>query len=799
MSLGLTESELWVRAGWTMIHYLWVGTLLGLGAVACKWALKSAVPHVRYLAALAWLATLAISPIAIAVWVGPAKTAVEEQRPSEAFVLVASDDATTGVLPGSSVQDSQARGSGSVAATLPWGRVVAVLPWIWLFGSPVVLAWSLAGLAGAERLRRLSSPTGDPKLEGLCRRLARSLKVSREISVRLSTGIASPVLAGILRPVILLPPALLSGLAPEQVEMLLLHELAHVRRWDNLVNFVQRTTESLLFFHPVVWLVSRWVRREREHCCDAMVLERAGDGVLYAETLLAVAQKGLSAKRLGVPGIVLVGSAVSPAVPGNLRSRIDRILRREDETMRVSRTLGALMPVVLFALVVLAGFLGIPTGGAELAQEADSAVAPQAAEESAETDAETETKDAAPPEDRPAQSEPRPQEAKPAPQGKVRWVNERNRAVWVNLGREEGVKRGTKLHVYGPGKKDAPVTEKKGVLVITRILGDHLAEARIEEESTSNPIIPGDRVRSPGAKRQTAKPGLDMIVVGTVGTDGMSASVGQEMNAMRTELQKVQQERDVLFQQVVKLTEELHKLTTERKKLQEETKAAEKRGIPDEDSRRFVPMDYDNDGNLDLYFDDGSDVLYRSKGDGTFAKLRRAGGDGIVLADSENDQVEISIGSDDGLSTGRQLEVYRREGAAGKYVGRIEVLLTQPDRSICRVLSDFLQRPIRKGDRVATELLRIGAAPHSESVDIDAHGQIRIAGKPVTLEELCKILSAAASQHAHVHLSVAAHPKVGHQRVVDLITECQQAGVEKFSFRVYPGTRDEGPPAAPER
>jgi beta-lactamase regulating signal transducer with metallopeptidase domain len=65
-----------------------------------------------------------------------------------------------------------------------------------------------------------------------------------------------------------LPPAALTGYSPDEIEMVLLHELAHVRRWDNLINLIQRIVESLLFFHPAVWLISSWVRRERESCCD---------------------------------------------------------------------------------------------------------------------------------------------------------------------------------------------------------------------------------------------------------------------------------------------------------------------------------------------------------------------------------------------------------------------------------------------------------------------------------------------------------------------------------------------------
>src|SRR5262245_64449986 len=111
--------------------------------------------------------------------------------------------------------------------------------------------------------------------------------------------------------------------------MVLLHELAHVRRWDNLVNLGQRLIESLLFFHPAVWLVSSWVRREREACCDAVVVGRTNRPHAYAEMLVALAAQ--------MPRSVLFHPAASSAMAaGPLRSRIRRILQVEDDPMLVS-------------------------------------------------------------------------------------------------------------------------------------------------------------------------------------------------------------------------------------------------------------------------------------------------------------------------------------------------------------------------------------------------------------------------------------------------------------------------------
>jgi thiol-disulfide isomerase/thioredoxin len=154
---------------------------------------------------------------------------------------------------------------------------------------------------------------------------------------------------------ILLPPAAITGWSPDEIEMVLLHELAHVRRWDNLVNLLQRCVESLLFFHPAVWLVSSWVRREREACCDAIVVHRTNRPHAYAELLVALAAQ--------MPRSVLFHPAASSAMAaGPLRRRIRRILQLDDDPMLIS---GKSFTVMLAGLLVAAtlAVLYLPTIG----------------------------------------------------------------------------------------------------------------------------------------------------------------------------------------------------------------------------------------------------------------------------------------------------------------------------------------------------------------------------------------------------------------------------------------------------
>src|SRR5262249_49355726 len=153
---------------------------------------------------------------------------------------------------------------------------------------PITFGWLAIGLAGAERLRRDAIAITDGELLRLCRQLTRELGIARDVGVAVCVRLAGPVLVGVVRPLLLLPAAAVPGWETEQLEMIFLHELAHVRRWDNLVNLVQRVVESTLFFHPAVWIVSDWARREREDCCDALVVARTGRPRAYAETLVAM-------------------------------------------------------------------------------------------------------------------------------------------------------------------------------------------------------------------------------------------------------------------------------------------------------------------------------------------------------------------------------------------------------------------------------------------------------------------------------------------------------------------------------
>ncbi|WP_435009096.1 M56 family metallopeptidase [Tundrisphaera lichenicola] len=337
------SSTVWMASGWTMIHLVWVGTLIGLMAAIARLTLRSARPEIRYAVALVALMLLIASPVALfaILYEPPAKIAGPSASvaPSRAVPVIRDAAGPSSRLAG---LPSLAEHRG-VAAPTRVEALVPYLPWLWMAGSLSTLALLATGLVGVDGLRRSSRPIHEGPIAALVDELAASLGIAQRVAVRVCDRIAAPVLVGIVKPMILLPPAALGGWGLDQVEMVLLHELAHLRRWDNLVNLAQRVVESLLFFHPATWWLSSWVRLERELCCDRLVVDRVGCPRAYAEMLVSLATPG---RRLR-PAMAMAD--------GPMLTRVRCILNLEDRSMKLSMPegLGVVGAIALVATLAL--------------------------------------------------------------------------------------------------------------------------------------------------------------------------------------------------------------------------------------------------------------------------------------------------------------------------------------------------------------------------------------------------------------------------------------------------------------
>ena len=349
MSLTLlTTSPVWTAVGWTMLHMVWVGAAVGLMAALVRRLLRSASPEMRYDIALTCLLLFSLAPGLLFIRIfephagtqlAMVRTAAEASGSAASFT---SSDRSGKERLEPSIQTLDQTVGALKQSRL--GAVVPYLPCFWLSGSLSTLVMLATGLVGVERLRRSSRLVESGDIPQRCRVLADSFGIAGRVSVGICDRLAMPVLIGIVRPLILLPPTALSGWSVEQLEMVLLHELAHLRRWDNLVNLVQRFVESLLFFHPVVWWLSGWVRLERELCCDRLVVERLGQPFAYAEMLLTLS--GTNGRR---------HRALLAMADRHVLTRIRRLLNLEERSMRLTMPegLGLLGAVAVGASLIL--------------------------------------------------------------------------------------------------------------------------------------------------------------------------------------------------------------------------------------------------------------------------------------------------------------------------------------------------------------------------------------------------------------------------------------------------------------
>ena len=169
--------------------------------------------------------------------------------------------------------------------TAGWGAI------LWIVGAALLIGRILIGYGIVWCLRHQAQVQHDGPLCDALRQARRTLDCHPKVEVATSPSISSPMALGILRPIIVFPADLVEKLSADKLALILMHELAHVRRWDNLTLLLHRLVSAVLFFHPVVWLCGRMLRREAEQACDDLVVCVTGRSETYARSLAHVAER----------------------------------------------------------------------------------------------------------------------------------------------------------------------------------------------------------------------------------------------------------------------------------------------------------------------------------------------------------------------------------------------------------------------------------------------------------------------------------------------------------------------------
>ncbi|RYC67686.1 M56 family metallopeptidase [Spirosoma sordidisoli] len=280
--------------GWTLLHAIWQGFALVLPAALVLHGLRNRSSVLRYrVAVLTLLTQLLASAVTFWWYYTPAAPATAVLRPAYA----------------------------SPALSVRWQTATQTLPWhqqmqqfldahlsqfvlAYLIGVAIFAVRLAGGWLYLQRLSRTATRPMSSQVVELTQSLRAFMQIGAVIQVRESARVTVPMVVGVLKPVLLLPVSLATSLSVQEVEAVLAHELAHVKRHDYAVNLVQSVVEVLYFFHPALWWLSARIREEREHCCDDLAVEAVGgNGRVLAQALARVEELRLT--QLATPTLAM--------------------------------------------------------------------------------------------------------------------------------------------------------------------------------------------------------------------------------------------------------------------------------------------------------------------------------------------------------------------------------------------------------------------------------------------------------------------------------------------------------------
>lgn len=360
--------------GWTLVHFVWQAVIIVAVVAILLHLLRRRSAQARYATGVGGLVVLAALPLVTATYLtmvlsarGPMSDARHETSPLvvvPSIVQSSSLPEKADQVAGDAIDKSLLRSLESVglqdgvltdetepanANWLPQQYVLAQrlthwLPWLvlfWCLGVILLAIRLLIGLARVRRWRAAASSWPNPLIDAIVTRLVAKMKPGLIVQVLQSSQVAAPAVIGFFRPVILVPASMLVGLTPTELESILAHEIAHIRRHDWLINLLQSIVETVLFYHPAVWWISRQVRIEREHCCDDIAVAVCGNPLQYAKALTRIEELRGSSTQL----VVAVAG-------GSLLQRIQRIVGKPVASRSTGWPAGAVSLLLVTSLAI---------------------------------------------------------------------------------------------------------------------------------------------------------------------------------------------------------------------------------------------------------------------------------------------------------------------------------------------------------------------------------------------------------------------------------------------------------------
>lgn len=337
----LLQHPLTEQLGTVLLHSIWQGLMLWLLLILALQLIPARRHSARHALASTVLLIWLVAPLLTLLSLNPAASTLPS--PAARIATVQPNTLLTRSGEGATLELHAEAPAISAAATSQVQRpqpddsnVLPLLALIWIGGASLLSIRYLGGLLSIRSLKRGARPVHQHTV--LLRKLAERIGINRPVQLLRSGRTDTPAAFGLLRPVVLLPMSAASGLSTSQLELVLAHELAHIKRHDYLISIIQGLAEALLFYHPLTWTLSRVLLREREHACDVLALQATGaQPIELARTLTQ-----LEGARLDGPAL---------AATGNLKARVQQLL---DVPGRKPTTGSA---PVLIILTLIAGLL----------------------------------------------------------------------------------------------------------------------------------------------------------------------------------------------------------------------------------------------------------------------------------------------------------------------------------------------------------------------------------------------------------------------------------------------------------
>jgi beta-lactamase regulating signal transducer with metallopeptidase domain len=354
----------WSKWAWPLLaNHLWQATLFFLFALAISWSLNKAPARIRYSLWLVALAKFVLPCAALVSLLNQAGIDVTSIFTSESggqasalaispyLSPVASPHAVLHIT--KSVMPDTGSSAITYAVTLQdQGNWYVVLALIWIVGCAMLFGLWLRKISLLSAVIRSGKVVTCGRELEILQRVRTWLGLRRQVWLVISTQIREPGVWSVFKPTVLLPEGICDRLNDHELETIMMHELVHVERWDNLIGIVQRIVCCLLWFHPLVWLLDRQLLAEREQSCDDTVIRLSGDSQIYASGIRKICRHSIGWELNGLSG---VGGS-------DLKKRIRRIV--EADIIRSPSVLHRmLLGTVVVALIVLSAAVGLINNG----------------------------------------------------------------------------------------------------------------------------------------------------------------------------------------------------------------------------------------------------------------------------------------------------------------------------------------------------------------------------------------------------------------------------------------------------